>query len=450
MADTSRTPSTTPVDISTPECLRKHIRTFFTNWPLLAHELSKVNDEELRDPSMIFQLPEKAQEYFNYMCNTADNSLGAFHTLQKTFDAKLENDIAARQALEYQSREQAKLITKLQHQLSELPDLTSESKHLYQLRKASKTTKPFKADNTSALALRDEYCFWKQGLQIFWAIDSAAFDTDRKKFLHMISLLEGTACQERCRDIDDIIEDKSAYTTAELFFEKLDSLYISAESELEAAIKFDKLKMTEQQTFSTFYARLEHLGNAYYKSPQGMVFALKQKVTDELLLMVIRDSNPCASDDLDCWRKKFQAWYQISQENEHYNIAATNAIYPRPFITLTLNSPTTLHDSIKLNRFHTSNREQQRQREIRLGLCHYCKKSGHSVWDCEAKKQADAQRAARDYTTRFQGGGYNQVSGASNLQSSARRGYQAPMRGGYQESVQSNSMTQNYQFSYPR
>lgn len=62
----------------------------------------------------------------------------------------------------------------------------------------------------------------------------------------MISLLEGAARQERRRDIDNIIQDKSAYTTVELFFEKLDSLYLSAESELEAAIKFDKLKMTKQ------------------------------------------------------------------------------------------------------------------------------------------------------------------------------------------------------------
>lgn len=37
-----------------------------------------------------------------------------------------------------------------------------------------------------------------------------------------------------------------------------------------------------------------------------MAFALKQKVTDELLPMVIRDSNTCASDDLDGWRKKFR------------------------------------------------------------------------------------------------------------------------------------------------
>ncbi|RAL67011.1 hypothetical protein DID88_007791 [Monilinia fructigena] len=38
---------------------------------------------------------------------------------------------------------------------------------------------------------------------------------------------------------------------------------------------------------------------------------------------------------------------------------------------------------------------KQREEERRLGLCHYCKKPGHSVWDCDAKKQADTQRAVR-------------------------------------------------------
>ncbi|RAL60711.1 hypothetical protein DID88_009817 [Monilinia fructigena] len=41
---------------------------------------------------------------------------------------------------------------------------------------------------------------------------------------------------------------------------------------------------------------------------------------------------------------------------------------------------------------HEINNEK---RNVRLGLCHYCKKPGHSVWDCDAKKQADTQRAAR-------------------------------------------------------
>ncbi|KAF5869629.1 uncharacterized protein Bfra_010826 [Botrytis fragariae] len=423
MADTSRPSSTTPVDVSTPEGLRKHIRTVFADWPLLSNELSKIADEDLRDPFLVSQLPGEAQVYFGYMCNTINDSLGAYHDIQVNFDAELQNEIAARQTLECRPQKQAQLIAKLQLQLSQLPDSTAEPRHLYQRRQACQPPKPFKAETASALTLRDEYCAWKQDLRIFWAVDSTAFDNERTKLLHMVSLLKGNARQEQRQDIDDIIQDKSAYTAAELFFKKLDSLYIPDEREREAALQFDKLRMKEKQDFSAFYTQLEYLGNACYKSPRGMVLAMKQKVTDELQLMIMTDVNPCANDDLDGWRKKFQIWYQNCREHKYYNTSPTTSVYPRPSVAPAPVNPTSPNDAIRLNAFRTQNREQQRQRELRLGLCHYCKKSGHSVWNCESKKQADAQRSARGYIPGFQGGGYNQVSGRGNFQSSTRRDY---------------------------
>ncbi|KAF7905228.1 uncharacterized protein EAF01_005749 [Botrytis porri] len=343
MAHTFQPPSTTPADVSTPQGLRNHIRTVFADWPRLAHEL--------------------------------------LHN----FDAELQNEVAARHALEIQSREQVQMIANQQLQLSQVPDITTKSKHPYQPRQTFKNPKPFKAETVSALTRKDEYCAWKQDLQFCWAIDSTALDTERKKLFHMVSLLKGKARQKQRKDIDDIIQDKSAYTTTELFFEKLDSFHISVESEREAALQFDKLKMQGKQGFLAFYAQLEYLGNACYKSPQGMVLAMKQKVTEELRLMFLRDGNPCANDDLDGWKRKFQVWYQNCREYEYYNGAPTKVIYPRPFVASTSTQPTP-NDSTKLDTFRTQNRKQQRQRELRLGLCHYCKKSGHSVWECEAKK----------------------------------------------------------------
>ncbi|RAL62607.1 hypothetical protein DID88_004454 [Monilinia fructigena] len=72
-----------------------------------------------------------------------------------------------------------------------------------------------------------------------------------------------------------------------------------------------------------------------------------------------------------------------------------NSSFTQPYTspTNTSSAVPASSDPMDLDAFKT--RDQQREEERRLGLCHYCKKPGHSVWDCDAKKQADTQRAAR-------------------------------------------------------
>ncbi|KAF7947359.1 uncharacterized protein EAE97_004608 [Botrytis byssoidea] len=95
------------------------------------------------------------------------------------------------------------------------------------------------------------------------------------------------------KDIDDIIQETSTRTITNYFLKKFGDFHISIDIEREAAIKFDKLKMVNTQSFS-FLTQLEHLGAVITKLA-GRCF-------------VLGDSNPCALDDPEGWKKKFSAW----------------------------------------------------------------------------------------------------------------------------------------------
>ncbi|KAK6594231.1 hypothetical protein H4I96_11144 [Botrytis cinerea] len=378
----SDTPGSSPTG-SMLEELRASIRTSFADWQYLADELSKVTDADLRSPH-VSTTPEE-QEYFVYLCRVVDYALGSSREAQD----QLNHDLLAEQAVVADLRAQVETHSQLSSLLRSQLDRVTIAQPLggASRRQTSRNPDPFKAEKSAALSRQNEYLAWKQGLQLCWKIDPLVFDTEEKKICHMASLIEGRARQERREDIDDILGDRSPYESASQFLKKLDTLYVTIDTEREAAIQFDKLKM-DRQPFSTFYTTFDHLGRQCRYGTRNLVLALKLKVSDELKILMRADPNPCSLDDLDGWVQKFSNWSQNCRESDHY-------LGP-------------VHRDLKQSACdEIPNRDRNREEERRLGLCHYCKKPGHSVWDCESKKQADAQRQTRGQTAGRYNSSYN-------------------------------------------
>ncbi|KAK6604513.1 hypothetical protein H4I96_05095 [Botrytis cinerea] len=378
----SDTPGSSPTG-SMLEELRASIRTSFADWQYLADELSKVTDADLRSPH-VSTTPEE-QEYFVYLCRVVDYALGSSREAQD----QLNHDLLAEQAVVADLRAQVETHSQLSSLLRSQLDRVTIAQPLggASRRQTSRNPDPFKAEKSAALSRQNEYLAWKQGLQLCWKIDPLVFDTEEKKICHMASLIEGRARQERREDIDDILGDRSPYESASQFLKKLDTLYVTIDTEREAAIQFDKLKM-DRQPFSTFYTTFDHLGRQCRYGTRNLVLALKLKVSDELKILMRADPNPCSLDDLDGWVQKFSNWSQNCRESDHY-------LGP-------------VHRDLKQSAYdEIPNRDRNREEERRLGLCHYCKKPGHSVWDCESKKQADAQRQTRGQTAGRYNSSYN-------------------------------------------
>ncbi|KAK6599169.1 hypothetical protein H4I96_08373 [Botrytis cinerea] len=405
----SDTPGSSPTG-SMLEELRASIRTSFADWQYLADELSKVTDADLRSPH-VSTTPEE-QEYFVYLCRVVDYALGSSREAQD----QLNHDLLAEQAVVADLRAQVETHSQLSSLLRSQLDRVTIAQPLggASRRQTSRNPDPFKAEKSAALSRQNEYLAWKQGLQLCWKIDPLVFDTEEKKICHMASLIEGRARQERREDIDDILGDRSPYESASQFLKKLDTLYVTIDTEREAAIQFDKLKM-DRQPFSTFYTTFDHLGRQCRYGTRNLVLALKLKVSDELKILMRADPTRAAlMISMNCRESdhylgpvhrdlKQSAYTQNSQDLRQHTHNQPNQPRPvNPQMPLQTNN-----DPMELDAMRYPNRDRNREEERRLGLCHYCKKPGHSVWDCESKKQADAQRQTRGQTAGRYNSSYN-------------------------------------------
>ncbi|RAL60710.1 hypothetical protein DID88_009816 [Monilinia fructigena] len=215
-------------------------------------------------PLPLLTLTQDQQDYLNHLCNVINRTLDSLFTTQQT----LERDLATERLLKTAVDNQLSI----QLQLTQLFTISTRTKPTGApaqggagRRQTSKNPEPLRGEKTGLMSRQEEYTAWKKGLQICWTIDPTVFDTERKKLLHLASLIDGRARQERLIDINDIINGTSIHTTSDSFLSKLDGLYISVDVAREASIRFDKLKMTDKMSFSAFYTQLEHLGTACHK-----------------------------------------------------------------------------------------------------------------------------------------------------------------------------------------
>ncbi|KAJ8066700.1 hypothetical protein OCU04_005739 [Sclerotinia nivalis] len=77
-------------------------------------------------------------------------------------------------------------------QLDQSPIGANPAVSIYRPRQTTKNPELFKGEKTGLLNRQSKYEDWKMGLHICWKSDPAVFDTEQKKLLYMVSLLERT------------------------------------------------------------------------------------------------------------------------------------------------------------------------------------------------------------------------------------------------------------------
>ncbi|ESZ89880.1 hypothetical protein SBOR_9729 [Sclerotinia borealis F-4128] len=336
--DATGASTSTTADTKTPSSLKAHIRATFHESPFTADVLSNRSDALNPDP-LIQLFANEADEsparlYIRHLFSVFEDTVAQQYEAEANLEAEqtnIQNECVARVAVEENLATTQAQLVRVQTQLREqnnTPAAAAQNPNnrIPQARQTTHNPEPFKGEKTNALIRQEEYISWKIGLQLCWGQDTAYFDTERKKLFHLATLLEGSVRQERQKDIQAILNNTSPFVTADAFLGKLDGLYIYVDMERDASIKFDKLKMTEKQSFASFYSSLEKLGDMAEKSDREMVLALKQKVTTGLKHMVIMDHLPCAANDIQGWKNRFQVWDQNMRENACY--LGSNSIAP--------------------------------------------------------------------------------------------------------------------------
>ncbi|KAF7894666.1 uncharacterized protein EAF01_010116 [Botrytis porri] len=98
----------------------------------------------------------------------------------------------------------------------------------------------------------------------------------------------------------------------------------------------------------------------------------------------------------------------------------------------------------------SNSRTSRAKRHTALGLCHYCKAPGHSVWDCEAKRLADSHRPGLQVSRGGRSNGFGRGGGLAGRGGRGNPGgfqngggYQAPAAG--HQVFGTNQPTRTYQ-----
>lgn len=427
---------------TTPEGIRTRIQSNLSKYQFVVELLCKATTP--LDPAPVIrwmqELPDNDPTFLwvNDLLAHLDQSLEYAYTA----DENLRNQTNQTQAHQAVAAAQESQIQELRGQLAAarlVAPAAPSAPHTFQARQTSRNPDALKGEKTNALVRQEEYNAWKLGLQICWEQDSAFFTTERKKLLHLCSLLEGTARQEREVDIKAILDSTSPITTAAAMLAKLDTIYISVNMYRDAVQKYNKLQMSDKQSFSSFCSTLEKLAATAKKSDEDIVQAMKDKACLKLRKVLKHDASLLLDDDVAGWRQRFQIWdqnvreYDIREGNGAANASSSAAAHSgRPAQTPALSSPAA-GDPMDLDAFRALSKEQQRNEARRLGLCYFCKETGHLVWECAKKKQADARKAAAGGTVAPRGGysGYNHNGRGGGAQASARGGYNSFGRGNF-------------------
>lgn len=363
-----------------------------------------------------------AAAYFNYV----------FTTLEEELEARKEANAHQRKENNHLATEVArlhKIIADQQQLKAAVGPMAPTPVPSHQPRQTQKDPLPFKGDKSNVLTRQEEYQSWKLGLKLCWLNDTQFFTSETKKISHAISLLDGQARQERLKDISNFVENPACFVSADTFLAKLDKLYISVDIEREASLKFDKLNMGAKDPFPTFFSTLSHLASICEKSNREIVNAMKRKVNSQLKALIIGDANPCASDDVDGWQKKFTVWSQNCRDAEFYN----NNNYKndaRPTAPAAGGDPMDL-DAMK-------QKPKPKSKYDPNTTCTRCGRRGHSFSDCRATWTFDGrqlQKSNNDQPAQqgqfVQHGQVVQYRGNNRPVSPSNRSNQPKYRGGF-------------------
>jgi hypothetical protein len=255
---------------------------------------------------------------------------------------------------------------------------------------------------------QQQYLTWRSQLLSVFGRDKHIFNTEYLRIQHIASLLKDDAYDNHREHFETITLNEGDpsqwyWQTSRDVFAELNNQYETLDLSRQANIDFDCLWM-KNTPYQNFIAEFDRLADKSGKTNHQKVDSLKAKVSQELSDVALSYQNKPGPAEYIAWRKLYQTIYQDLQEKAHIDKqrnakgirqvsqatsqarAATAAPHtiPRGYTT-----PMDIGDPMVLDA-HQSLRPGK-EREIKEGLCFYCKKPGHNKANCEEKKAKDAQ-----------------------------------------------------------
>ena len=279
-------------------------------------------------------------------------------------------------------------------------------------RRISKDPDPFSGAEKDVAKRQQQFVVWRSQLNSCFAQDSAVFNDEQQKILHIASLLTGDAYEFHRTDFDTITANPTAadnwhWKTAAEVFKSLSTQFETMDLAQQASQKFDNLYMLNKP-FQNFVAEFQTLAQRCSKTKAQKVEALKKKVSKELADKLSYQPLPPPKDDFDSWCTLCQQLYNNEQEFKHFEnlkpnrpaqFQAPQQYQRQPALTntqehgtlaMTLTPPPDIRggNSMQLDSAHAAAKAAARAFCGANNLCFYCRKSGHMVAECNEKKSS--------------------------------------------------------------
>jgi hypothetical protein len=310
-------------------------------------------------------------------------------------------------------------------------------------RRISKDPEPFSGGEKDAACRQQQFIVWRSQINSCFAQDATVFDSERRKILHIASLLTGDAYELHRTYFDTITSNPAATDTwhwkmAVEVFRTLSGQFETMDLAQQASQKFDNLFMLNKP-FQNFIAEFRALAQRCSKTETQKVEALKKKASKELADKLAYQPQPPAKDDFDAWCGLCQQLYNNEQEFKHFELLKSgrpsqHQPQPRQNLVPQNLAPTISTqddgDPMQLDSARAAAKAAARAFCGENNLCFYCRKPGHVVANCEEKKAADTRfhqgnipptfRSRGGYSTPRGRGGFRQYPRAPPAQ------YQTP------------------------
>lgn len=341
------------------------------------------------------------EAFIAHILNTTAAEKGDLHAQVRALNADIQEKTDTLRSL-------AKSVEQLSvsGQIVSTPNITA--------RRISKDPESFSGGEKDVAKRQQQFVVWRSQLQSCFAQDTAVFNTERRKILHIAGLLTDDVYELHRTYFDTITQNATTpdtwhWKTADDVFKTLSTQFETMDLAQQASQKFDNLYMLNKP-FQNFIAEFRTLAQRCDKTEQQKVEALKKKVSKELADKLAYQPLPPAKDDFEGWCNLCQQLYNNEQEFKHFEHLKSGRptppqqryqrqLLPAPDQSLGVVSPPSPPDTgepMQLDSARAAARAAARAFCGENNLCYYCRKPGHIVADCTEKKAADARFANRN------------------------------------------------------
>lgn len=314
---------------------------------------------------------------------------------------------------------------------------------------------PFSGEGADRAKVQQEYMNWKAKMKSNFIQDGHIFNTLTKRVLQIVGLLTGDAFTLNRSFVNqvhahprDTPEDRAFwdYKSEEAVWEVLDKQYEVVNLKQNAQIKLDGLFMEWEDTrgkkhltpYPNFVADFSNQANLAELTDSQKVEAFKKKVSAPIQDAFAITIDRPGAQDIAKWIALGQKFWDNIQEKDHnqkYTVgkkqAPSNSNPPNPAkhnkTTVDPNDP----DAMELcNIYIAAMTKEDRDWCMQNKLCFYCKKTGHSVWECRTLQSREGGQGNGRSGSQSGRGGRGGGRGGRGDGGSTRGGYGSGRGGG--------------------